>query len=75
MDPDRAFVVVTEVLNPVDPLGVDCEAVLLLPWSRAGLVDRRWKRNVCTLVPAGPRGLSLTLVVRFDAAADIGNRT
>jgi hypothetical protein len=72
MDPDRAFVVLTEVINSVDQFGVQCEAVPLIPWSRAGLVDRRWKRRVCTLVPAGPRGHALELVVQFDAVAAIG---
>jgi hypothetical protein len=65
MDPDRAFVVLTEVINPVDEFGVNCEAIPIIPWSRAGLVDRRWKRRVCTLAPAGPRGHFLELVVSF----------
>lgn len=72
MNPDRAFVVLTEVTNPVDQFGVQCEALPITSWSRAGLIDRRWKRRVCTLVPAGPRGHSLELVVQFDAAtADV----
>ena len=75
MDPDRAFVVLTEMVIPVDQFGVQCEAVPISLWSRAGLIDRRWKRRVCTLVPAGPRGLSLELVVQFDAAAAAGNHT
>ena len=73
MNPDRAFVVLAEVTNPVDELGVQCEAVPIVPWSPAGLVDRRWKRRVCRLVPAGPRGHSLDLVVQFDGAADGSN--
>lgn len=73
MDPDGAFVVLAEVTNPVDEFGVQCEAVPIIPWSRARLVDLRWKRRVCTLVPAGPRGHSLELVVQFDGAADVRN--
>ena len=71
MNPDRAFVVLTEVINPVDQFGVQCDAVPIIPWSRPRLVDLRWKRRVCTLVPAGPGGHSLELVVQFDAAADV----
>jgi hypothetical protein len=71
MNPDRAFVVLTEAINPVDELGVWCDAVPIVPWSRARLVDLRWKRRVCTLVPTGPRGHSLELVVQFAGAADV----
>jgi hypothetical protein len=71
MNPDRAFVVLAEMTNLVDEFGVQCEAVPIVPWSRAGVVDLRWKRRVCRLVPAGPRGHSLALVVQFDGAANI----
>jgi hypothetical protein len=71
MNPDRAFVVLTEVINPVDEFGVQCDAVPIIPWSRAGLLDRRLKRRVCTLVPAGPRGHSLEVVVQFGSAPDV----
>ena len=64
MNPDGSFVVLAEVTHRVDQLGMQCEAVPILPWSRAGLVDRRWKRRVCSLVPAGPPGHSLELVVQ-----------
>lgn len=71
MTPDGAFVVLAELTNPVDELDVQCEAVPIIPWSRAGLVDLRWKRRVCNLVPTGPRGHLLELVVQFDGAADV----
>jgi len=71
MTPDGAFVVLAEVTQPVDQFGVLCEPVPIIPWSRPGLVDRRWKRRVCSLVPAGPAGHSLELVVQFDGAADV----
>ena len=71
MNPDGAFAVVAEVTNPVDQFGVQCEAVPIIPWSWPGLVDRRWKRRVCRLVPAGPPGHFLELVVQFDGAADV----
>jgi hypothetical protein len=73
MNLDGAFVVLAEVTNPEDQFGVQCEAVPIIPWSRAGLVDRRWKRRVCRLVPAGPGGHFLELVVQFDGAADVLN--
>ena len=73
MTPDGAFVVLSEVTTPMDEFGVQCEAVPIIPWSRAGLVDRRWKRRVCWLFPAGPRGHALGLVVQFDGAADVSN--
>ena len=73
MNPDGAFVVVAEVTNPMDQFGVLCEAVPIIPWSRARLVDLRWKRRVCTLVPAGPPGHFLELVVQFDRASDVRN--
>jgi len=69
MTPGGAFVVLAELTNPVNQLGVQCEAVPLIPWSRAGLVDLRWKHRVCRLVPAGPGGHALELVVQFDGAA------
>jgi hypothetical protein len=66
MNPDAAFVVLAEVTNPMDQFGVACEAVPVIPWVGPGLVDRRWKRRVCRLVPAGPPGRFLELVVQFD---------
>ena len=69
MTPGGAFVVLAEMTNPVDQLGVQCEAVPINPWARTGLVDLRWKRRVCRLVPAGPGGHALQLVVQFDGAA------
>jgi hypothetical protein len=71
MTPDHAFVVLNEVINPVDEFGVQCEAAPIVPWSRVALLDLRWKRRVCTLVPAGPRGRFLSLVVQLDGAADV----
>ena len=71
MNADGAFVVVAEVTNPMDQFGVLCEAVPVIPWQGAGLVDRRWKRRVCRLVPAGPSGHFLELVVQFDGAANV----
>ncbi len=70
MNPDGAFVVVAEVTNPMDQFGVLCEAAPIMPWQRASLVDRRWKRRVCSLIPAGPPGHLLELVVQFDGAAN-----
>ncbi len=70
MNPDGAFVVLAEVTNPLDQFGVLCEALPMFPWRRAGLVDMRWKRRVCSLIPAGPPGHFLGLVVQFDSAAD-----
>src|SRR5450631_3213966 len=43
MDPDRAFVVVTEVINPVAQFGVQCDAVPIMLCSRGRLVDLRCK--------------------------------
>ena len=71
LNPDGSFVVLAEVTSPVDELGVQCQAVPIVPWSRAGLVDRRWKRRVCSLVPAGPQGHSLELVVQSDGGANV----
>jgi hypothetical protein len=70
ISPDGAFVVLSEVITPAEQFGVQCEAVPITPWSRAGLVDRRWRRRVCSLVPARPPGHSLQLVVQFAAAAN-----
>jgi hypothetical protein len=70
MRPDGAFVVLAEVTAPVDEFGVLCEALPMLPWRRAGLVDLRWKRRVCSLFPAGAQGHSLDLLVQFDGAAN-----
>jgi hypothetical protein len=70
MNPDGAFVVLAEVSNPMDQFGVECEAVPIIPWVGPGLVDRRWKRRVCSLVPAGPPGHFLELVVQFDDAEE-----
>ena len=69
MNPEGGFVVLAEVTNPADQFGVQCQAVPIIPWSRPGLVDRRWKRTVCSLVPAGPPGQSLELVVQFNEPA------
>jgi hypothetical protein len=66
VNPDGAFVVLAEVTDRVDQFGVQCEAVPIVPWSWAGLVDRRWKRRVCSVVPAGPPGHALELVVQSD---------
>ena len=71
MTPGGAFVVLAETTNPVDQFNVQCEAVPINPWAVPGLIDRRWKRRVCSLVPAGPRGHSLALVVQFDGAANV----
>ena len=68
MNPDGAFVVLAEVTNPMDQFGVLCVAAPIIPWSQAGLVDRRWKRRVCSLIPAGPPGHFVELVVQFDGA-------
>jgi hypothetical protein len=68
MTPDGAFVVLAEATNPVFQFGVQCDAVPIMPWSRPGLVV--WKRRVCSLVPAGPPGHSLELVVQFDGAGN-----
>jgi hypothetical protein len=73
MTPDGAFVVLAEVASPVDQLAVLCDAVPAVPWSRAGFVDRRWKRRVCALFPAGPPGHLLDLVVEFDVATNVLN--
>jgi hypothetical protein len=73
MNSDGAFVVLAEVTNPADQFGVQCDAVPIVPWAWAGLVDRRWKRRVCRLVPAGPGGHILELVVQFDGGADVRN--
>jgi len=66
MNPDGAFVVLAQVTDRVEQFGVQCEAVPIVPWSWAGLVDRRSKRRVCRLVPAGPPGHSLELVVQSE---------
>jgi hypothetical protein len=71
MNPDGAFVVLAQVITPAEQFGVVCEPVPITPWSRAGLVDRRLKRRLCSLVPAGPPGHSLELVVQFDGAANV----
>jgi hypothetical protein len=73
MNPDGAFVVLAEATNPTDQFGVQCDALPVMPWQRAGLVDRRWKRRVCRLVPAGPPGHLFELVVQFDGAAGVLN--
>jgi hypothetical protein len=70
MNPDGAFVVMAEVATPVDQFGVQCDALPIFPWRRAGLVDLRWKRRVCSLVPAGPPGRFLELVVQFDGSRE-----
>ncbi len=69
MNPQGPFVVLAEMTKPANQFGVQCEAVPVIPWVGAGLVDRRWKRRVCSLVPAGPPGHSLELLVQFDGAA------
>jgi hypothetical protein len=74
MNPYGMFVVLAEVTKSVDEFGVQCEAVPIIPWSPAGLVDRRWKRRVCRLVPVRSGGHSLELVVQFEGAADGSNR-
>jgi hypothetical protein len=71
MNPEGAFVVLADVITPAEQFGVLCEAVPITAWSRAGLVDRRLKRRVCSLVPAGPPGHSLELVVQFDGPANV----
>ena len=70
MNPDGTFVVLAELANPVDQLGVQCDAVPIIPWSRARLLDLRWKRRICALFPIGPGGHALELLVQFDGAAD-----
>ena len=73
MNPAGAFVVLAEVTNSMDQFGVQCEVVPIIAWQGPGLVDRRWKRRVCSLVPAGPPGHFWELVVQFDVAADVRN--
>lgn len=58
------FVVVSERIDPVAEVGVLCDAVPLIPWSRRTLL----RRTVCWAVPeVGPPGHFLQLDVHFPA--------
>jgi hypothetical protein len=75
MSSDHAFVVLNELINPVDEFRVQCEEVPIVPWSRVGLMDRRWKRRSCMLAPVGPRGRFLALAVQFGGTAHVDRAT
>jgi hypothetical protein len=58
----EAMIIVSERVDPVAELGVLCQAVPIIPWSRRSL----WKQNVCSAIPeAGPPGHFLQLDVHF----------
>jgi hypothetical protein len=61
-----AMIVVSERVDPVAELGVQCQAVPVIPWSRR----RLWKRNICSAIPEGPpTGHLLQLDVYFPGSS------
>ena len=67
-----AMVLVSERVDPVAEVGVQCQAVPVIPWSRRSL----WKQNICSAVPLpGPTGHFLQLDVHFPASSSVDDKT